>query len=382
MKRNFNLSRYGCIRCRTMLWEKIVSQEAMQGFTADGKMTMHLAEMLKSKILFPRLDWITEAHPPELWAMFQATAMREMSMAMQHAAWVRFGRQVFELSPGLVHAFHLTDVKNASFEGLHLPYQSFFLHFGLQPDLVFDDPGRTAPEYVDGAYIWRDGIGTIVIELTLTRPAGEVPSNLPGIQISIDSDLARLGAEDAINQAVDRALQGAVGATAELQAVPVDLHQAVKLETAKMLESARGVLIKTASLISNALFYLSEPQDDLTVKVEEGAPLALARKALRGKPGQQQQAKQALNVEGYAIVRYCGAQFSHHGTSEGSSGELAKSHWRRGHWRNQPHGPQLTLIKRVWIRPVLVKAEAGAQEVGRVYTVSPHSSNITAKKAA
>ena len=375
MRRNFNLSRYGCIRCRTLPWEKIASQAAMQGFTADGKMTMHLAETLQSRILSPQLDWIIEAHPPQLWAKFQATAMRGLCMAMQHAAWVRFGKQIFELSPGLVQAFHLTDVKNASFEGLHLPYQSFFLHFGLQPDLVFDDPGRLSPEYVDGAYIWRDAIGTIVIELTLTRPPGEEPSNLPGIQISIDSDLARLGAEDAINQAVDRALQKSGGSATEQQALPLDLNQEVRCEEAKMLEAARDVLTKTASLISNALFYLSEPQDDLTIKVEEGAPLALAKKALKGKPGQQQQAKQALNAEGYAIVRYCGAHFSRPGANDGSSSELTKAHWRRGHWRNQPHGPQFTLIKRVWIRPVLVKAEAETPDVGRVYTVDPHCSS-------
>ncbi|HEV2247281.1 MAG TPA: hypothetical protein VGW37_11570 [Terriglobia bacterium] len=30
------------------------------------------------------------------------------------------------------------------------------------------------------------------------------------------------------------------------------------------------------------------------------------------------------------------------------------AHWRRGHWRNQRHGPQLLLIKRIWIRPVFV----------------------------
>lgn len=30
------------------------------------------------------------------------------------------------------------------------------------------------------------------------------------------------------------------------------------------------------------------------------------------------------------------------------------AHWRVGHWRNQRHGPQNTLVKRIWIQPVFV----------------------------
>jgi hypothetical protein len=36
------------------------------------------------------------------------------------------------------------------------------------------------------------------------------------------------------------------------------------------------------------------------------------------------------------------------------------AHWRRGHWRNQWHGPHLLLIKRIWIRPVFVGLGAAA----------------------
>lgn len=39
------------------------------------------------------------------------------------------------------------------------------------------------------------------------------------------------------------------------------------------------------------------------------------------------------------------------------------AHWRRGHWRNQAHRPQLSLRKLIWIRPTLVAADhAGAAD--------------------
>ena len=371
MSRNFKLSRYGCVRYRALPWAKVVSQAAMDGYTQDGQMTGRLADTLNERILQPQLDVITATQPPDHWPILQANTMRATRTAAIHAAWVRFGRQIFELSPNLVSAFRLTDVTSSSFEGLHLPYRAFFLHFGLQTDLALDDPGRVSPEFVDGAYIFQDAVGTIVIELTLSR-AGEEASNLPGVQISIPSELGKLGADEAIGRAIDNELQ-ANGTKEAAQASGRNLNQEVRAQSAASLETARGVLVEAASLISNALFYLSEPQDDLTTRVEEGASPHLANKAIHGKPNQKQQAKQSLTAEGYAVVRYCGALFPHPVADGDGSKEFTKSHWRRGHWRNQRHGPQLLSIKRIWIRPVLVKAEVGAPEMGRVYVVSPRN---------
>lgn len=32
------------------------------------------------------------------------------------------------------------------------------------------------------------------------------------------------------------------------------------------------------------------------------------------------------------------------------------THWRRGHWRNQPHGPGRQMQRLVWIRPCMINA--------------------------
>lgn len=42
------------------------------------------------------------------------------------------------------------------------------------------------------------------------------------------------------------------------------------------------------------------------------------------------------------------------------TGREVSTHWRRGHWANQPHGPGRSLRKRVLRRPVLVRADLGA----------------------
>jgi hypothetical protein len=47
------------------------------------------------------------------------------------------------------------------------------------------------------------------------------------------------------------------------------------------------------------------------------------------------------------------------------------THWRRGHWRRQPHGPQNSLRKLVWLMPTLVNLGKRGEEVpGHLYLVS------------
>jgi hypothetical protein len=52
---------------------------------------------------------------------------------------------------------------------------------------------------------------------------------------------------------------------------------------------------------------------------------------------------------------------------EGHSGHSVSAHWRRGHFRLQPHGPHSSLRKLLFIMPMMVRAdrlvEAGAMEI-------------------
>jgi hypothetical protein len=47
-------------------------------------------------------------------------------------------------------------------------------------------------------------------------------------------------------------------------------------------------------------------------------------------------------------------------TPEGSGGWNVRMHWRRGHLRIQPHGPNNSLRKTIWIEPMLIGAETQA----------------------
>lgn len=66
----------------------------------------------------------------------------------------------------------------------------------------------------------------------------------------------------------------------------------------------------------------------------------------------------------------------HHSRIEGSGGEASEPsgrqmspHWRRGHWRMQAHGEGKALRKRVFIAPVLVRADMFIGDKGDTTTV-------------
>lgn len=344
----------------------MLSKLAVNAFADDGSMYEAFGDHLKKGLLRPLLDTAVVEAPPAEWPAFEANAMREVATAAMHAAWTCFGRQIFHFSTALVQEFRQTDVDASSFEQLHLPYRAFFLHFGHLLDVPFDEYTRESPEYVDGAYVFKDGTDSLVIELTLSRPSTP-PSLLPGIQIVVSPELQSLGARDAIDRAIETALGSILPADTPQQ--PQSLSEALNASRREFIASARVPLIQVACLLSNCLFYLSEYDEDRVPDVEINAPKQLVEKYLNGVGKQQQKAAQSLFGEGFSVINYVGKGFELPPLSiDVDNGNLAP-HWRRGHWRNQRHGPNLVQVKRLWIRPVLVRSDRGPSDKGHIYNV-------------
>ena len=374
MTRDFASSPYGCVRYRSRPWAAIISKLGTNAFAEDGSMYEAFGEQLKQGLLRPLLDTAIAEAPPAEWPAFEANALREVATAAMHAAWTCFGRQIFHFSAALIEEFRQTDVDASSFEQLHLPYRAFFLHFGRLPDTQFDEYSRESPEYVDGAYVFRDGTDSLVFELTLSR-AGTAPSLLPGIQIVIPPEFQTLGAREAIDRAIDQSMNSKPPALDSEK--PETLGAALDASRREFLESARSPLIQVACLLSNCLFYLSEYGKDRTSDVEVNAPKDLVGKYLNSAGKQQHKTAQSLFGEGFSVVNYVGKGFELPPLSiDAENGTLAP-HWRRGHWRNHRHGPALKQVKRLWIRPVLVRSDLGPSDKGHIYNVPGDASEET-----
>ena len=182
--------------------------------------------------------------------------------------------------------------------------------------------------------------------------------------IDILPDEQRLTVADAVEAALARRL-----AEVEDRTDDDDATRAFNSHQRNEVNDSADLLRAGATLLVNAMFYLEnfrahqsppEPgRDTPPTRVARWFQLADRRR---------QKEQSALTADGYAVVRLVGREVGSASTGPGGSG--VRAHWRRGHWRQQRHGVGLALVKRLWIKPVLVGAnhDDATSLAGHVYT--------------
>ena len=128
---------------------------------------------------------------------------------------------------------------------------------------------------------------------------------------------------------------------------------------------------KALDLAVNALCYITAYPDDIKEVWPEGTPINLTLKAEAGSSKEQQRAKSKLAGLGYSPVHLCGQRIVLHSNTNLNEGHHLKTHWRRGHWRNQAYGQGRELRKLIWIMPSLIGTKQDTTPIeGHIYLVS------------
>ncbi len=311
----------------------------------------------------------------------------ELALLGHYGSFYSAGRQVFHLAPELVDAFRRTDVEGVPAEALSPPFNSLYLAFGPQEDLDIYGDGLV----LDGAYLSViDGAGQRILQIWLTC----VPRDL-----SEDSNKAwpldhcarhyytaiDLKAEGTITEAVEAAfrksLQDALDRAAKSpEEVDTPWGKAVSragesaLRSAAALDSGFPVMKEALRLIVNAVCFLTAYPDRATPSWGESAPAELVEKAAAGlTPKKRRVAENELRSQGYVLVRYCHLEQSPRDGREteelSAGGSKKRTHWRRGHWRNQAFGGGRQQHKLVWIMPFIVNKEGGGEVPGHLYLI-------------
>jgi hypothetical protein len=362
-----NNSDYGCIRFNNSVFSRIATDVGNRGcLSADGtihSIAFEAAEQSSSVYVESTLDTYAGEIPPE--SIILARAFSQL--VLLHALYVSAGRQVFQFTPAILNEFKRTDVSETPVGRLNLPYPAGFLHFGRQFDLELNDQWRVDAEYLDGAYFHCGPSGFLSIQLTLSRRDGNW-SKLPGPYFFVQEEMLDLPAHEAIDKVLDT--DAALFNDSQHKDAMYDALQ-------EWDKASRPMLHAALSLILNALFYLDAYGADTEAAIPEDTPHKLksayekavkssSRKAIR-------EAKHGLMAEGFTVIRMCGVEIGKHDERSQSdeTGTNVRTHWRRGHWRMQTCGPQLSQTKRVWIRPTLVGKHAASPVQGHKYVVGP-----------
>ncbi len=338
---------------------------------------------------FPRKH--KEGHPSPSLVM-----EAENSLSTAYGRFVQTGRQIMDFPPGLTEMLAETDIDDIPLNSIKLPFASQFLYFGPQPNLEIE-PGW----FVDGAYVEQRGSpGDLRFTVTAAPsdqglsaqwylfPEVEYTQDFVGeyrsmdLATAIDTVLSNQLAELARRRAdrggdITSTLQAAAGDAGiefpeDVQIINAGPTLAVHRDGATR---RRHPIYKAAlQLVVNALCYIAAYPDDIDTVWPEGTPDSLKQQALNGGGKAQQRAKSKLTALGYVPVHICGKRIAEQriqlGVPTQTHGNVS-THWRRGHWRNQVHGPSRSLRKLIWVMPVVVGSKQAAEpESGHLYLVS------------
>jgi hypothetical protein len=318
-----------------------------------------------------------------------------VDMLMLNAVFCANGRQIFDLPPQLCEMFRETDVDDIAAEHIKVPYPGVYLHFGPQPDLALN--ADWTPE---GAYV-HEIRGDASEDRVLQFCVVSAPTDLERYRefdVHIEPVYVQsLGPQHmkmALGEAVDMVLaekmkQLRKEVMEEPMAKPDKAAQELAAEHGIQLVSAQAAraqgeldglepmhrtYLEMLKLIVNSLAYLTAYPKDVETTWPRNTPAHLLKDLSRTENRNEQRRIQSkLAALGFTPVHICGrklaAELDRQAAASGDRHPAA--HWRRGHWRRQPHGPQNTLRKLVWLMPTLVNPGKSAEEVpGHLYLVS------------
>lgn len=297
------------------------------------------------------------------------------------------GGSIYVIPDRLVEEFDNTDCSEVRLSDIKLPFEDTFVRF-TPPDALFLDENCE----VDGCYLAKQSEELLVV-ITSRRVGVDYANSIPvsaidpifsihlplnNPEITVEEAVA-LGVQDYLKR--NQPPTEDVSQTVELPNGAASYIQDVR-KTNRALRSQRYISQKAAfdrclNIVVNAACFIAfRPEDVEESWAGEPPPDILAaaesvpqgRHALERKAG----ALEKLSRGDYTRIKICGKKLFE---SDETSGTHAspRAHWRRGHWRRQKHGVGLLLITLKWIRPTVVRKNAGAPVESRIYDIDANS---------
>lgn len=339
--------------------------------SGDHQLTALLAYSMR-----PALDFFRDAGDPDNRANLAGMRAAELSTAV--ANFFAYGQAVFYIEPRLARAFLDSDVSEVRFADVLTPFDCFYLHFGTRSDLTFNDGAAT----LEGVVVEkRKGELQLVLLGRLNdnpdRPWQERYDE--SLQLMVTPARMHMPMLRAIDDIVADQIRRAHPEAEDIDKLLGDLGEkerddvlAYWAKQAPYYEAAGrsgAVLRQCATLVANALLYITAYKDDVQDDWQDGTPPSFREKVARSTGKAKERALSKARSAGYTPLHRVGRQFVQAEDDAGTHDADRKGpspHMRRSHWRNQPYGPQNSLRRLKWIRAVRV---LGATVRGAPYAV-------------
>lgn len=344
---------------------KTFMMQAQKGPQARMAFVQHLMPLLKSAV--GKMG--TENGPGPVQA--------EMGNVQAFGGFQDAGKVIFDVAPSLTASLSLTDADEIPCGELVLPCKAFYVHFGK-------DTGLMADGYeVEGAFV-HHAEGRLMVDLVPKGWAQPhffiLPMGEPLIGVSIDITTPEKPLASALTDSIRTILEGNARILAQVAELEKQLTkqygEVVKVPSpVEQLGDKESLLRKALGLIVNVTFYLAaEPTDSVSDWGRDTPSEAIAALHAAKGPGETKTIENTLRNAGYSKVRMVGRAFAESVASREvyeaiSSGRTVATHFRRGHFKRQPYGPERSLRKTIFVSPVVVNASIGGPQPGRIYEV-------------
>lgn len=286
--------------------------------------------------------------------------------------WKEKGRNIFHFSENITELLKETDVLDTDLSIIKLPYSAFYVDLS-SAKIPFVENGNV---FIEGAFIRDehddgDNGSSFQRAINIDFVSSEYIENYWTInkELCWDTDrgfhsiLLFLDRNDnlvTINDAVKFNKDHFVGNPTfddRSEDVKIDLYLIHK-----------QFVDRTINFIINCLFYLTTKDADVEEKYTDDLPIHLKTKLEKANTrNKKENATAEIQIFGFTKVKYVGQNIQIVRKIGNSSGKEVATHWRRGHWRNQKFGENLSETKLLWIMPTIVNKEKGEPQKGHIY---------------
>jgi hypothetical protein len=215
--------------------------------------------------------------------------------------------------------------------------------------------------FLDGAYISAYHGG-----LTVNCTQCSADTETGSCRASFFIDLAHC---DDIGDALQRGLKQQAEGIHKQQdprlGTMIDFFRDTEAQCRMVFEHNLPVAREATKLIVNSLGYVLFEKDNIQDSWLNAPASMLAKLERSRTPKEKQRNESKLWGQGFTKVHLCSPRLE--SNIPGHAGYEVDPHWRRGHWRLQPHGVGLSLLKLIWIKPTIVRRDKGEPEQGHVY---------------
>lgn len=304
------------------------------------------------------------------------------------------GKNIFSYSDFLVELLSNTEVGEVRYEDIKIPFNTIYLSFNpiskIQYPLdSFEKRNQITIEgtefYLDGAFIRAGAHASFEILLTFIDPKADykIKRNIatdcrfPVYKFVLD--FYRWNSEKETSEVKEGA--AFKDSTIVFSDMWDEADEVGQIDYSRMLKAIKEpetcydaeweeyvLMNESLKLIVNSLCYINYPDRDLAISStnEQATPL-LKQLDIEKNNRQRNKIFEKLHKLKYSKVHLFGSNLKREDFA--TSDKEIDPHWRRGHWRNQPYGENLSLKKLIWIKPTIVRKDKGTPEAGHIYEV-------------